>query len=85
MSSGAPLTTSSRAAPSLDQNRHATPLEIERHLVDLVPAGDVERLGGEDRLVERALHAALEAAVEIGEAEARSSLSLAAASDGAPA
>ena len=50
----------------LDQDRDTPPLEIERHFVDLPPACHVERMGGEDRLVERALHAALEPAVDVG-------------------
>ena len=50
----------------LDQDRDTPPLEIERHFVDLLPARHVERMGGEDRLVERALHAAFELAVDVG-------------------
>ena len=59
----------------LDQDRDAPPLEIERHLVDLLPAGHVERMGGEDRLVERALHAAFEPAVDVGVGDRRAALS----------
>jgi plasmid stabilization system protein ParE len=49
----------------LDQNRDTPPLEIEWYLVDLPLARHVERMGGENRLIERALHAALEPAVDI--------------------
>ena len=65
-SSGAPFTIRRRLAVVLDQNRDAPPLEIERNLVDLPPSSHVEWMGSEDRLVERALHAAFELAVDVG-------------------
>ena len=59
----------------LDQHRDTPPLEIERHFVDLLPARHVERMGGQNRLVERALHAAFELAVDIGIGDRRARLS----------
>ena len=44
----------------IDQHRYAAALEIERHLVELLPAGVIGLPVGEDGLVERALDAALE-------------------------
>ena len=47
----------------VDEHGDAAALEIEGNLVDLLPGRDIELLMREDRLVERALDAALEGAV----------------------
>ena len=54
---------------ALDQHRDAAALEVERHLVDLAPAADVDPAMFEDGFVERAAQAALEPAVEVGQLE----------------
>ena len=46
MSSGAPFTTSSRVDAVVDEHGDAAALEIERHLVDLLPSRDIEPAGG---------------------------------------
>src|ERR1700745_3715285 len=52
---------------AIDQHRYAPPLEIEGDLVDLPPAVHIECPSRENSLVERALHAALEPAVDVSE------------------
>ena len=56
-------------AAALRHDRQATPLEVERHLVELGPsrAVVVRRSSGEDGGVERTANAGLEAAVDAGE------------------
>jgi len=48
------------------QHGHASTLEVERHLVDLLPAADVDLGVAQDRLVERAAQLTFEAAVDRG-------------------
>src|SRR5208337_1059861 len=62
----------------LDQHRNTPPLEVERNLVELAPAGQVDRLGGDDGLVQRTLHAALEPAIGVGIDESPSAVCAAA-------
>jgi len=54
-------------AGALDQHRHAPALEVERHLVDLGPGADIGVLVRQDGLVHRALQAAFEETVEVGQ------------------
>ena len=84
MSSGAPLTISQALAVALDQHRDAPALEVERHLVDLAPAGRRRARVREDGLVQRALDAALEVAVEVGAGASTRALSAPATSTCAP-
>ena len=49
----------------LNENGHATPFKVERDFVDLFPRAHVDVFVVEDRVVERALEARLEKAVEI--------------------
>ncbi len=55
------------SALSFHQDGNAPPFEIERHFVELVPAGGVDLVVLQDGVVERAFQAALEMAVEIGQ------------------
>ena len=48
------------------QDRNPAPLEIKGHFIDLLPAGHIERVGGQDRRIERAFHAAFILAVDEG-------------------
>src|SRR6478672_7388947 len=40
---------------ALEENRHATPFESERDLINFAPGGEVTWPGGENCLIERAL------------------------------
>ncbi len=51
----------------LYQHRNPPPFEIEMHLVNLFPAGNVDLAMLQDGVVERAFQAALEVTVEIGQ------------------
>ena len=53
----------------LDEDRNAAPLKIERHLIDLGPAGIARRAGFDDRGIERVPQSGLEMAVEPGQVE----------------
>ncbi len=66
-SSGAPFTTSSRSPAVVDQHRDAPPLEVERHLVDLAPADDVDSPRARGSRRRAGCAAGLEEAVEVGE------------------
>ena len=59
----------------LDQNRDATPLEVERHLVDLAPGERSIVCRGENGLVERALEPGFEGGVDRGASVETSPLS----------
>ena len=66
---GSALGNQQAAALVLDEDRNAASLKIERHLVDLGPAGIARRSGFDDRGIERVPQSGLEMAIEPSQVE----------------
>ena len=52
---------------ALHQHRDAAPFKVKGHLVHLAPVRDINVFVGQDGIIQRALQAALERAVEVGQ------------------